>query len=59
MYKKIEMKFEDMDQVSGGMIWPRRPDGPGVINPSVPIIPGMLNPNSKPIFPGMPNPFAN
>ena len=55
MNKKIEMKFEDMEQVSGGMTWTGSPYGLGVINPNVePIVPGM----PMPWFPGMPNPFT-
>ncbi len=42
MYKKIAMNIDEMEQVSGGMIFPWEPDGPGIINPDVePIIPGM------------------
>ena len=55
MCKKIEMKFEDMEQVSGGMTWTGSPYGLGVINPNVePIVPGM----PIPWFPVMPNPIA-
>ena len=51
----VAMNDMELEQVSGGMIWLGRPDGPGVINPGIePIIPGM----PMPWIPRMPNPFS-